>query len=116
VDRNVFVIKPPSDTAPTKYFVIVYRSGGPFGAGRPTVIGVDSLVNQGTYYQGLAGDEVVVQFPSDVSYLLIQRSLVDAMTSVDAAKQQKEEDAELEKILGPEKESAASGWSDGTYR
>lgn len=123
MDRNVFLIKPPAEDKPTKFLVIVYRSGGPFGAGRPTVIAVDKfqriITDQGNVigYEGSVAEEVVIAFPADVSYMLIDRSLVSAITPLEAAQQQKIEDDELEKILGPEKEPVAP-WppSDGTYR
>jgi len=51
-------------------------------------------------YKGYVGDEVQVEFPGDTSYILLRSDLVTSMSSVDAAKQQKAEDTELEAIIG----------------
>jgi hypothetical protein len=100
------MINPPEGET-SRYYVIVYRSGGLGGQSRPTVIGVDKFNHvvdssgRVIAYQGVDdADEVQVEFPAGTQYLFIKGTLVKSMTPLEAAKLQKEEDEEFERVLG----------------
>lgn len=120
MERSVFMINPPpGDTA--EYYVIVYRSGGLGGPSRPTVIGVSAFEHvvdssgRVIAYQGLdEASQVVVEFPAGTQYLFIKGSLVKAMTPIEAAQLQKDEDEEVEKVFGKELLSGADRLSAGS--
>lgn len=58
------------------------------------------------YYRGLVGEKQVVAFPVDTTFMLIDRSLVKAITPAEAALKQKAEDDELDEIIPPTKANA----------
>ncbi len=104
MDRNVFHVKPPSDEN-SKFVLLVSRGSGPFGSAPPIVFGVDSLnlvtgpEEKPIAMQGLVkrdGDTVVViQFPLDTPYLLVERHAVSLLTAIEAENAQQAEEEEF---------------------
>lgn len=100
MSNNAFVISPPQDNTSSRYFLILYRSG-PFGSTRPTVVAIDQLNTIGEppfAYRGMKGGQLVVEFPAPSSYVLLDANLVEVLSTLDAAKREKAEEDEIEKI------------------
>lgn len=125
LERNsVFIVRPPENL--NRYVLLVTKAGGPFGGGgQPSVFSVDDLrlmqsadgnpiAWQGVVFDGEPGvDEqvrvrVVCQFPHNSNYILVNSELVETMTPVEAATQQRAEDTFMTSLFGPDA-VAASG-------
>lgn len=109
MERNVFHINPPTETQ-TEYVLLVSRGGTPFGGSPPIVFAVDGLslltgpdqkpiAMQGFLKQEDGTGKVVIQFPVDTQYLMVERSAVSMLTEIEAAKLQEADRAEFRAAL-----------------
>jgi len=106
LERNVFHINPPQ-TDGTDYILLISRGSGPFGSAPPVVFAVDGLslltgpdqnpvAFQGFIKQEDGSGKIVIQFPVDTQYLMVERKAIVMLTEIEAIQQQKEDRAEVE--------------------
>ena len=118
--KDVFIVEPPTDTVQGNYLLIIQRGSTMFGT-TSTAFAIDELV--GTPYRSLRGilrDKVVVEFPRDTSYIMIDRGLVTPTSMTDLDIQDRKDAIEHQKIVDaefpPEKRDAVAIRDDGTQR
>jgi hypothetical protein len=75
-------VKGPTPTSPGKFVLVLYDRPTPFGI-RSTIYDVDYLVYEKPVFSGYLGDALVVQFPKDLTYVLVAKSAVEIVESKD---------------------------------
>src|SRR3990167_3038171 len=98
MERNIFTLHAPvvSDFA---YLLLVYlnKGGSPFGSSRPTVLGIQRFAAEATpggmAYRGYDSDgALAVEFNTGTPYILVRANRVDALTPVEAALKDREDE------------------------
>lgn len=115
MERNVFHINPPTDDS-TAYILLISRGSGPFGSAPPIVFAVDGLsllaspdqkplALQGFVKQEDGSGRVVIQFPVDTPYVMVERKAVSMLTEIEAMRLQDSDRAEVQAAF-PERKSS----------
>jgi hypothetical protein len=121
-DNNVFVLKSPDVEQKGRYVVLVSRGGVMGGSVTAFVVENIRLLtnNEGTPHTVELYDtdgNIEVSFTYGTQYLLTKRESVEFMTSVEAAKRNKAEEDEVNKLWEADKaeKEAAAKASPGQY-
>mgnify|MGYP001619281882 FL=1 len=102
-DNTVFVIKAPDLTKQGQYLAIIIRGGVMGGGSSAFVVDKARLVsntemNPHTVELLDVEGNVEVSFPYGTPYLLTKRENVEFLSTLDMAKRQKDEEAELKQL------------------
>ncbi len=121
--KDVFVVDPPGVESPGKYILVISR-GGMFGSSS-TAFAVDGLEYPGTgdksrSIRGCIGADVVVEFSSESSFIMIKRELTRPtnMTEIEIEDRRAAEESKklIDAEFPPEKQDAVELTEDGRQR
>lgn len=104
MDKNVFMVRTPDLSVDSTYVLMVQRS--PMSGGSSCFL-VDELQfekdnnGQPVSVKGIDKNGLVTQFPYGTPYQLVRRGDVNFMTTLEMAKNQKEEEDAINEVLYP---------------
>ena len=101
MDKTIFLIKPPPPEEPGRYALVIYRPMSMMG-GQPVIVFIDRLHTVAGTHTGFRGKEVLVKFPVNMPYVMVDRRYTELMTPVEIALVHQMEEKAVRAILDPE--------------